>query len=185
MKSVETIRKKEDIKRITNEARKICPEAYLLMKLGFNVGLRISDILPLRAKDIRADAIVLEEQKTGARQRIEMNPAVKAELVMLTRKMGDDQLLFESPQACHEGEPIDYTTAYKWINKACRAAGLEGSIGCHTMRKTFGYHFYYDTGRDVVSLMRRFNHSRQDVTLRYIGVEDDAVNEKAKKVNLG
>lgn len=184
MKCVETIRKKEEVKRVYNEARKICPEAYLLMKLGFNVGLRISDILPLRARDIRADAIVLEEQKTGARQRIEMNPAVKAELVMLTRKMGDDQLLFESPQACHKGEPIDYTTAYKWINKACRAAGITDRVGCHTMRKTYGYHFYYDTGKDVVSLMRRFNHTKQEVTLRYIGVLDDEVNRKGKMVNI-
>ncbi|MCJ2173246.1 hypothetical protein C7M22_00288 [Bacillus velezensis] len=43
------------------------------------------------------------------------------------------------------------------------------NIGTHTLRKTFGYHFYRQT-KDVAMLQEIFNHSDQRTTLRYIGI---------------
>lgn len=45
------------------------------------------------------------------------------------------------------------------------------------MRKTFGYHFY-EQYRDVATLMVIFNHSNEHTTLRYIGVEQNNIDEK-------
>lgn len=36
-------------------------------------------------------------------------------------------------------------------------------IGTHTLRKTFGYHYYKKT-RDIATLMFIFNHSSQAIT---------------------
>lgn len=50
------------------------------------------------------------------------------------------------------------------------------NIGTHTMRKTFGYHFYQKT-KDAAMLMKIFNHSNIYITLRYIGMEQDYIDE--------
>ena len=43
------------------------------------------------------------------------------------------------------------------------------------MRKTFGYH-HYKQFKDVVILQKIFNHSSPQITLRYIGIEQDQID---------
>ena len=57
--------------------------------------------------------------------------------------------------------------------------GLE-RLGTHTLRKTFGYHFYLQT-KDIVLLMRILNQNDQSKTLRYIGIEQTTINEAMRK----
>ncbi|GEN46726.1 hypothetical protein AHA02nite_25020 [Alkalibacillus haloalkaliphilus] len=52
------------------------------------------------------------------------------------------------------------------MNAVSKEAGIE-EIGMHTLRKTFGYHFYQRT-KDVELLQDIFNHSAPSITLRYI-----------------
>jgi len=56
-------------------------------------------------------------------------------------------------------------------------------IGTHTLRKTFGYHFYKKTN-DIALLMELFNHSSQSITLRYIGMNQDFMDEQLIDFNL-
>lgn len=60
------------------------------------------------------------------------------------------------------------------MNHSAKSIGLR-EIGTHSMRKTFGYHYYKKT-KDVALLMDLFNHSSQSVTLRYIGINQDTLN---------
>ena len=53
---------------------------------------------------------------------------------------------------------------------------LEDKFGTHTMRKTFGYH-HYKKFKDVAMLQKIFNHSSPEITLRYIGIEQDEIDE--------
>ena len=73
-------------------------------------------------------------------------------------------------------KPVSRQYAYRVLSEAGKKFGLE-SIGTHTMRKTFGYHFY-EQYRDVATLMVIFNHSNEHTTLRYIGVEQNNIDEK-------
>ncbi len=45
----------------------------LLFVAGINLGLRISDLLELRVKDVRKQYVSLREQKTGKEKRIKIN----------------------------------------------------------------------------------------------------------------
>ena len=72
---------------------------------------------------------------------------------------------------------------YQIMNAIGRRAGIEERIGCHTLRKTFGYHYYKMTG-DVVSLQRILCHSYQRETLIYIGVIQENIDESLKKLNM-
>lgn len=44
------------------------------------------------------------------------------------------------------------------------------------MRKSFGYH-HYKKFKDVAMLQKIFNHSSPQITLRYIGIEKDEIDE--------
>ena len=69
---------------------------------------------------------------------------------------------------------MDRITAYRLLNRVCNLMNLDIKIGTHTLRKTFGYHFYKQY-KDVVMLQKIFNHSNPAITLRYIGIEQDEV----------
>ena len=62
------------------------------------------------------------------------------------------------------------------VQEACAEAGIEAHVGTHTMRKTFGYH-HYKKFKDVAMLQKIFNHSNPNITLRYIGIEQDQIDE--------
>jgi integrase len=67
--TVEPIRDKAKIKQMYQYLHGKDPKYGLIFKFGLNTGLRISDILPLRAKDIFVsngefrDYLVLKEKK--------------------------------------------------------------------------------------------------------------------------
>ncbi len=52
-------------------------------------------------------------------------------------------------------------------------------IGTHTLRKTFGYHYYRKT-KDISTLMEFFNHSCKNVTRKYIGIFEEEQSNTAK-----
>ncbi|WP_425389003.1 hypothetical protein [Domibacillus iocasae] len=51
------------------------------------------------------------------------------------------------------------------------------------MRKTFGYHFYQQT-KDVAMLQQIFGHSAPSVTLRYIGINEDMMDQALQSFSL-
>lgn len=82
--------------------------------------------------------------------------------------------LFTSRRSDGSGH-ISEVQAYRILRDAGTAVGLN-HIGTHTMRKTFGYHYYRKT-HDVATLMRIFNYSAPSVTLRYIGIEREQIED--------
>lgn len=57
-------------------------------------------------------------------------------------------------------------------------------IGTHTIRKTFGYHNYKQF-KDVAISQEIFNHSAPSITMRYIGIRQDEINESLADFRLG
>jgi integrase len=70
---------------------------------------------------------------------------------------------------------LERVAAYKIINATCEEAGLEERVGTHTLRKTFGYH-HYQKYKDIAILQKILNHSSPNITMRYIGVEQDTID---------
>ncbi|ATF14055.1 hypothetical protein A616_19380 [Brevibacillus brevis X23] len=79
-------------------------------------------------------------------------------------------------------QPITRVRSYQIINGTAAKLGLT-EIGCHTMRKTFGYFFYKKT-RDIATLQMIFNHSHPQITLRYIGINQDLMDEAVDSFSL-
>jgi integrase len=179
--SVDPIRDPEQIRAMKEYLLHQSYRDYFLFTFGINSGLRISDIVGLRAMDVRnIDHLRVKEKKTGKIRKIRMTGALKQEIEKYTRHMADSDLLFPSRKG--KG-PIGRETAWRIVNGAARARGITGAIGTHTMRKTFGYHFYQQT-RDVAMLQQIFGHSAPSVTLRYIGISDEMIDQVLEQFSL-
>jgi len=144
----------------------------MLFVMGINTGRRISDILKLKVGDVRSTHISMREKKTGKQKRIQITPSLLKELRWYIEGREDGEYLIRSRQG--KNKPIGRSVAYKILRTAVGEFGLE-DIGTHTLRKTFGYHMYMQT-KNIALLMEIFNHSLEKVTLRYIGVNQDAMD---------
>lgn len=74
-------------------------------------------------------------------------------------------------------------TILKFINSACRKAGIQEKIVMHTLRKTFSYH-HYQRYKDVAMLQNLLNHSSPSITLKYIGITQDNIEESLMNFEL-
>lgn len=181
MNEVQAIKSKADINRMK---RSLHGRDQLLFTLGINLGLRISDLLKLRVRDVVGrDYLDFTEQKTGKRKRLTFNKSVKQAVRVLAGNQPPTAYLFANPRT---GKPLSRVQAYRILNDAADRAGLltkYGAIGCHSLRKTFGFHAYQG-GADITLLMAVFNHSSVAQTLRYIGVTADDIACVYEGVNL-
>ena len=172
MTTVEPIRNKSDIKKVEKVLAKQSPRDLMLFVLGTNCGLRISDLLSLNVGDVRNKThIQIVEKKTGKFKKFPINDRLKPMIEDFIKGRRNAEPLFLS----HWRHRLDRVTAYYLIRDACEKAGLQERIGTHSMRKTFGYH-HYQQFKDVVILQKIFNHSSPQITLRYIGIEQDQID---------
>ncbi|USK40160.1 tyrosine-type recombinase/integrase [Cytobacillus firmus] len=153
---------------------------YMLFVTGINSGLRISDILQLRVRDVRRSYFNIIEIKTKKKKRIDMTTQLQKEFKWYIEGKEDYEYLFRSREGLNQ--PISRSMAYKILRQAADYVGLD-DIGTHTMRKTFGYHLYKKTG-DVALLQKILNHSDPAFTLRYIGISDDMMNQAIKSFKI-
>lgn len=172
MNIVEPIRQKRDLKRIERVLKKQNLRDLLLFTVGTNCGLRISDILNLNVSDVRdKEYICITEKKTGKYKRFPINSKLKPMFAKFTQGRKANEPLFLS--VFHNR--MERTQCYRIVNEACRKAGLEYNIGTHTLRKTFGYH-HYQKFKDIAILQKIFNHSSPQITMRYIGIDQDMID---------
>lgn len=182
MKTVEPIRNVDDINRLTDVLRLQSERNYVLVMCGLYSGMRISDIVPLKVRDVIGKRIELYEKKTGKLRRFPINDNLRKVFKAYIRdhNLKEYDYLFPSKKRVNRqtGERIQHIgriAAYQVFKKAADEVGLK-NIGTHSMRKTYGYHFYMQT-QDIAKLMKIFNHSSPQITLRYIGFEQDELDE--------
>lgn len=180
MNYVEPIRSKDDIQAIKDYLYEWNERNYMLFVFGINTGLRISDFVKLRVKDVSGWHIRLRERKTGKEKRIKITPVLKKELRQYVQDKKAHQFLFPSRKGSNK--PLTRQAAYLIIKMAAEELGIE-NVGTHTMRKTFGYH-YYKKYKDVAMLMELFNHASPQITLKYIGIRQDQIDLTMSRFGL-
>lgn len=179
MNIVEPIRNKADIERMKAE---LAPgRDRLLFIIGINSGLRISDILRLTVGEVRnQSAVTVRESKTGKTRTFALNQSIRTAVEeYVSPDAKDSEYLFPSRKGT---KPITRVTAYRILNDAADRIGLE-KIGCHSLRKTMGYHAYQN-GVDLTLIQAILNHASQRETLRYIGIVQDDIDNVFNAINL-
>lgn len=181
MNYVEPIRDPTKVEDISIYLRKYSERNYIMFQIGIFSGLRISDILKLRVRDIKnKDYISIREQKTGKLKIFPIIARLKKDLKKYIECKEPSEYLIKSREGYNK--PITRKQAYNIIREAGEVCGVY-NLGTHTMRKTFGYHFYMQY-KDVVALQEIFNHSTPEYTLRYIGIKQSHINKMIKNFKI-
>lgn len=188
IRDLDVLQKCYDIAREHDKRKKTGEVSWeLILLIGFNTSLRVSDFRRFKVQDIRGkDYAQIQAKKTGKEARILINPSARRDINRLLVGRKGDEYILQSKQkdyVTHRARPITRQRVYQIMNTIAKQAGIEERIGCHTLRKTFGYHYYKMTG-DVVSLQRILCHSYQRETLIYIGVIQENIDESLMKLNM-
>lgn len=137
-----------------------------------NLGLRISDILNLRLKDIIKDGdrrrLEITEQKTGKRREFTVPLLIwqYIENYCLRNHISPDEKIF----------PITERAIQKQLQIVCDYLGYEG-ISTHSFRKWYATEIYKNNGYDIVLVQRLLQHGSSATTQKYIGIETQKIEE--------
>ena len=156
------------------------PRDRLLFVLGINSGLRVQDILVLKVSDVRTcsigDRVSIKEKKTGKENVFIMNKEIKTALDEYLRcaKRQDDHYLFKSRKG--QNYPLTTYAVTMMVQRWCDEINLKINAGAHTLRKTWCYQ-QRQMGSSWELLAKRLNHSTPSITRRYLGVQEEEVEE--------
>lgn len=154
----------------------------MIFNFGCSTGMRVSDIVRLKVRDIKGkENLAIREKKTGKISKAFINPTLTKQLKSYIRFMNlkEDDYLFPSRK---HGHHISTTQVYRFLAQAGDMIG-RNDITTHTMRRTFGYQFYKQT-HDIAMLQKILNHSSPAVTKRYIGIEQEEINDALRKFSI-
>lgn len=182
MEYVQPIRDKKQLEAMKKYLKGQSMRDYTLFVLGISSGLRISDLLALKVEDVKGkDRITIREHKTNKTKDFPLSDNCKK---VISEYLKHDSLtsgvLFPSRKG---NNAITRVQAYRIINEAAQAIGIRDAIGTHTLRKTFGY-WAYKAGYDIAIIQKLLNHSAPSVTLRYIGITQDQLDDVYINLNI-
>lgn len=163
---------------------------YMLICMGLNTALRISDMLQLKWGNVYdfdrkhyVKHIVVQEGKTGKETRIAINnnliDAFEMYMGSLKSVSGNDYIFTGKTKGTH----LSRSQAFRIITHVAEALNMENGISCHSLRKTFGY-YAWKYGTPPAMLMEIYNHSSYEITKRYLGIKQDDRDNVFLKVNL-
>jgi integrase len=184
---VQPIRDKTQISRMVNLAQRHDRQCggvswELLLSVGMNTGLRISDILELRVGDILSGAAIRPKKTRGrssTRVFFQLDAATERRVRVLLSGRDPQEFAFASRQKdkyTGEKKAISRQRAYQIMRELGSAAGVSVPIGTHSLRKTYGY-WDYQAFRDPETLRKELGHKNIASTLHYIGINEDSMRE--------
>ena len=181
MSTTQPIRNKKQLEQFKEyyQNTKPNPRNHILIIVGLNSALRISDLLYLTYGDLFdfnlgkwKSHIIVREQKTGKTNRIYINREIRRVIekyVDMSQKQASDWLFSSQLQSV---KPLSRYQAFRIVKEAADYAGLGPEISCHSLRKTFGY-YAWKQGTPPALLMNIYNHSSYQVTKRYLCIDQD------------
>ena len=141
-----------------------------------NLGLRISDILALRLKDIVRDGnryrLDISEQKTGKIRNFTVPGEIYRYLENYTLKnnIKPTARIFD----------LSERAIQKQLKIVADYLALDG-IGTHSFRKFFATQVYTANGYNIELVRTLLQHSNSAITQRYIGIQQRDVEEALNK----
>jgi integrase len=152
----------------------------LLVGIGAYAGLRISDILKLRWKEIiNSEILILQEKKTEKTRRIYFNQNLQKLIALAYRKMKEKNSIVVTPENYvfinrFGVKPI----SVQYVDRTLPGLLMQSRIdfknsGSHILRKSFAKRIFENENcseSGLILLSELFNHSSIKITRKYIGL---------------
>ena len=168
-----------------------------LFILGVSVGGRISELLALRVndvwqngksvKDLLFDLNIVKgsEVSRAVPVNIDGRQAIENLIAWHTKVYGDldpTRPLFPS----RKGQGLQSMTriaAHNALKEAFEAAGLNGKLGTHSLRKSYAQRLYEQTN-DIYAVQEMLGHKSVVTTQRYLGVNYASVRDASEAMSI-
>ncbi len=166
MNWVAPIKDEETLQKFREALRAVDDKYYILFEIGIGTGLQLQDILQFRVKDVRNKDALHAVIGTRQIERIfPLKPELQAVIEDFIAGRDDDEYLITGYASTNK--PLSREQAYRIFKQTGSKIGLK-SIGTQTMRKTFAWRYYKETG-DIHYIQTLLNHASPNITFRYIG----------------
>lgn len=170
----EPIKNRNDIEKIKQYLKENNKRNYLLFIIGINTAIKSNQILNLKLCDLIDVNNCIKDYVFIDGKKYIINTAIDKALKEFLKEqdLRLDSYLFESQKS---KLPINRSHLYRILNNAVKECNIKIHIGNETLRKTFGYHYYYKT-QNVKYLKEVFNKNSTKTLLEYLNIEK--VNDK-------
>lgn len=204
--TAEPIKNMDDITRITEYLiRRRRWRDNMLFIVGINFGLRVSDLIQLRFSNLINDNLtfkdtfpVFEKKTRNTRKHkknryITINTAViEAVTLYLEHTPGvclsDYLFRSQSHNGSNHNKPLTRCAVDTILKGIADDLHLNMKMSTHTLRKTFAYHQMVMSNNDprkLLLLSKMLGHSSVAVTMDYIGITGEEIEEAYRNLNLG
>ena len=167
---------------------------YILFILGISTGYRAGDLVKLRVRDVKEALrvgyfLILEGKKVNTKnirkESIKPREAriiskLSKELKEYIRDKKDFEYIFGSRKG--NNQHINVSHVSRILQEAGTNFGLQ-NITAHSMRKTYAYSIYVESGYDIMAVKEMLGHSSTEITKRYLGLDRDLYNKYSDKLN--
>ena len=156
-----------------------------MLALFFDTGMRLMEVITLRAEQIREDSILVHGK--GNKERLVPVSPYLAKSLMQYQMVREAYFEGKLPErylfVSKTGKKLTQEGITKFLKKAANDVGVNCNVRVspHTCRHTFA-HLQLKNGLDLYSLSRLMGHENVAITQRYLeGIRDDQVLKKAQK----
>ena len=166
MNWVAPIKDDETLQKFRDALRSVDDKYYILFEIGIGTGLQLQDILQFKVKDVRGkDMLIAVIGTRQIEQAFPLKPELQAVITDFIDGRDDEEYLITGYASTNR--PLSREQAYRIFKQTGNKIGLK-SIGTQTMRKTFAWRYYKETG-DIQYIQNLLNHASPNITFRYIG----------------
>lgn len=143
------------------------PRHRMLLEITYGCGLRVSEVVALRVRDIDGERALLRiEQGKGARDRlVALAPALLDRLRAYWRVYRSPMWLF--PSGRNPASHLNISSAQKLYTAAKARAGVDKVGGIHALRHAYATH-QLEHGLAVHELQHQLGHRSLRTTQRYL-----------------
>ncbi len=171
-KKLPIVLSREEIKKIINSIDNI--KHKLLISLSYGSGLRVSEAINLKIKDINLEELTIHlKNAKGNRDRLTIFPEkIRADLQELFALRDKNDYIFASER----GGKLTERTAQKIFEKAAKNAKISKDATFHSLRHSFATHLL-ENGTDVRYVQELLGHQNIRTTQLYTKVTNPSLKK--------
>lgn len=156
---------RQEISSLINAVKN--PKHKLMLSLAYGAGLRVSEVIDLKIKDINFGELTIHvKQSKGNKDRISILPEkAKDDIIQLIAGKDKDDFVFSSER----GGKLTARTAQKVFESALNKAGIKKDATFHSLRHSFATHLL-ENGVDIRYLQELLGHQNIRTTQQYTKV---------------